>query len=46
MKKHALVLGSGIASLAYISVLNFNKIYTSVVGSPYDRKHIRILKKK
>lgn len=45
MKKHALVIGSGVASTAYISVLDFNKIKTSVIGSPYELKEIQNLKK-
>ncbi len=46
MKDHVLVLGFGVASTAYVSVLDFNKIKTSVVGSPLDKKKIKILKKK
>ena len=45
MKKHALVIGSGVASTAYVSVLDFNKIKTSVIGSPYEFKEIENLKK-
>ena len=45
MKKHALVIGSGVASTAYVSVLDFNKIKTSVIGSPYELKEIQNLKK-
>ena len=45
MKINALVLGSGIASMAYTSVLDFNKIKTLVVGSPYDHKNIKNYKK-
>ena len=45
MKKHALVIGSGVASTAYISLLDFNKIKTSVIGSPYEFKEIENLKK-
>ena len=41
MKKHALVIGSGVASTAYVSVLDFNKIKTSVIGSPYELKEIQ-----
>ena len=46
MKNHVLVLGFGAASTAYISVLDFNKIKTSVIGSPFDIKNIKIVKKK
>ena len=46
MKNHVLVLGFGIASTAYVSVLDFNKIKTSVIGSPFDIKNIKNVKKK
>ena len=46
MKNHVLVLGFGAASTAYVSVLDFNKIKTSVIGSPFDIKNIKIVKKK
>ena len=46
MKNHVLVLGFGTASTAYVSVLDFNKIKTSVIGSPFDIKNIKIVKKK
>ncbi len=46
MKNHVLVLGFGVASAAYVSVLDFNKIKTSVIGSPFDIKNIRNVKKK
>ena len=46
MKNHVLVLGFGVASTAYVSVLDFNKIKTSVIGSPFDIKKIKIVKKK
>ena len=45
MKNHVLVLGFGVASTAYVSVLNYNKIKTSVIGSPFDIKkmwHTRV----
>ena len=45
MKIHTLVLGFGVASNAYTSLLDYNKIKTSVIGSPFDRKKINILKK-
>ena len=46
MKNHVLVLGFGIAGTAYVSVLDFNKIKTSVIGSPFDKKNIKNIKKK
>ena len=46
MKNHVLVLGFGVASTAYVSVLDFNKIKTSVIGSPFDIKNIKNVKKK
>ena len=46
MKNHVLVLGFGIASTAYVSVLDFNNVKTSVVGSPFDKINIKNLKKK
>jgi glycerol-3-phosphate dehydrogenase (NAD(P)+) len=46
MKSHVLVLGFGVASTAYVSVLDFNKIKTSVIGSPFDIKNIKNVKKK
>ena len=46
MKNHVLVLGFGAASTAYVSLLDFNKIKTSVIGSPFDIKNIKIVKKK
>jgi len=46
MKNHVLVLGFGIASTAYVSVLDFNNIKTSVVGSPFDKINIKNVKKK
>ena len=46
MKIHCLVLGFGIASNAYTSLLDNNKIKTSIIGSPYDKKKINILKKR
>ena len=45
MKIHTLVLGFGVASNAYTSLLDHNKTKTSVIGSPFDRKKINILKK-
>jgi len=46
MKNHVLVLGFGIASTAYVSVLDFNNVKTSVVGSPFDKINIKNVKKK
>ena len=45
MKIHTLVLGFGVASNAYTSLLDYNKIRTSIIGSPLDRKKINTLKK-
>lgn len=45
MKYKVLIVGYGIASTAYASVLNSKKIKTSVIGSPYDKKIIQKLKK-
>jgi len=45
MKIHALVLGFGVASSAYTSLLDFNKVETSVLGSPFDKKKINSCKK-
>ncbi len=45
MKIHTLVLGFGVASSAYSSLLEQNKIKTSIIGSPYDKKKINLLKK-
>ena len=46
MKNHVLVLGFGVASTAYVSVLDYNKIKTSVIGSPFDKKNIKNIKRK
>ena len=46
MKNHVLVLGFGVASTAYVSVLDFNKVKTSVIGSPFDNINIKNVKKK
>jgi len=45
MKIHTLVLGFGVASNAYVSLLNENNIETTVLGSPFDQKRINQLKK-
>ena len=39
-----LILGFGVASTAYISLLDHNKKKVSVVGTPYDVKKIKSLK--
>jgi len=46
MKIHALVLGAGVASNAYITLLDYNKSIVSVIGSPFDNKKIDSMKKK
>ena len=46
MKIHALVLGAGVASNAYITLLDYNKSKVSVIGSPLDNKKIDLMKKK
>ena len=46
MNNHVLVLGFGVASTAYVSVLDFNKVKTSVIGSPFDNINIKNVKKK
>ena len=40
-----LVLGFGVASSSYISLLDYNKKKVSVIGTPYDLKKIRLLQK-
>jgi len=45
MKIHALVLGAGVASNAYITLLDYNKSKVSVIGSPVDNKKIVSMKK-
>ena len=45
MKIHTLVLGFGVASNAYTSLLDHNKTKTSVIGSPFDRKKLISVKK-
>ena len=41
---NVLILGFGVASTAYISLLDHNKKKVSVVGTPYDVKKIKSLK--
>ena len=38
-----LILGFGVASTAYISLLDHNKKKVSVLGTPFDRKKISSL---
>ncbi len=45
MKIHTLMIGFGIASNAYATLLDYNKIQTSIIGSPFDKKKINLLKK-
>ena len=45
MKYKVLIVGYGIASTAYASILNSKKIKTSVIGSSYDKKIIQKLKR-
>ncbi len=45
MQKNSLILGFGIASTAYLSLLDFNGLKATVVGSPLDTKRINLLKK-
>lgn len=45
MKNHTLVLGLGIASSAYVSLLDYNKVKTSVVGSIFDYLKVNSIKK-
>ncbi|KFX72194.1 MAG: hypothetical protein FF85_01800 [alpha proteobacterium QL1] len=40
-----LVLGFGVASSSYISLLDHNKKKVSVIGTPYDLKKIRLLQR-
>ena len=40
-----LVLGFGVASSSYISLLDYNKKKVSVIGTLYDLKKIRLLQK-
>ena len=45
MKSKILILGSGIASSAYASILIHKKIEGTILGSPFDNSIIRSLKK-
>ena len=42
MKNHVLVLGFGIAGTAYVSVLDFNKIKTSLLDLLLIKKILKI----
>ena len=44
MNQKVLILGFGIASTAYASILNYKKIKTTVLGSPFDNLKIKKLK--
>ena len=43
--QNILVLGFGVASTAYISLLDQNKKRVFVVGSPFDLKKIKFFQK-
>ena len=44
--KEVLVLGFGVASTAYVTLLQNNNNKVSVVGTPFDLKKIKIAQKK
>ena len=43
--KNILVLGFGVASTAYITLLQKNRNKVSVVGTPFDLEKINLVKK-
>lgn len=44
--KEVLVLGFGVASTAYVTLLQNNNNKVSVVGTPFDLEKIKIVQKK